>query len=363
MDCVSPCLTTTAEQVDALKHQLDLLTKERDAALAQQYLVTQRLQNLLGVLPAGVIVIDGRGQIREANAVAKHLLREPLVGLLWRDIIARDFSPKDDDGHEVSTYAGRRLSIAMSPLQGEPGQLLLLQDLTQTRHLQAQCAHNQRLSALGQMVASLAHQIRTPLSAALLYASHLSEKELTVDNQRRFASKLKDRLLDLERQVRDMLIFAKGDLPLLDRVEPSQLMQSLKSAMETRIASHKVRWQCDIYQAVILCNHDMLVSALSNLLENAIEAGAAPIAIKVHLYQFEGRLRITISDNGQGIDQEIFTKLNEPFVTTKSTGTGLGLSVVKAVVHAHKGQFRLRSRKHFGTCATVVLPVLNEALK
>lgn len=344
--------------IAALRHQVAELTRERDAALGAQLRVETRLANLLAVLPAGVVVIDGRGRVREANSMARMLLGEPLVEMLWRDVIQRDFAPREDDGHEVSTVTGRRLSIAMSPLQGEPGQLLLLQDLTQTRQLQAQAAHSQRLSALGQMVASLAHQIRTPLSAALLYASHLSEKALGLEQQQRFAGKLKERLLDLERQVRDMLIFAKGELPMMDRISPSSLMGSLKNAMEARLADRHVRWQCDQYQGRLLCNQDTLVSALSNLVENAVESGAT--GLKVHLFGRAAELCVAVSDNGEGIDSQIFNKLGEPFVTTKSTGTGLGLSVVKAVVAAHQGQFKLRSRKGFGTCAMVFLPLLTE---
>ncbi|MFX5472275.1 PAS domain-containing sensor histidine kinase, partial [Acinetobacter baumannii] len=92
-----------------------------------------------------------------------------LVGMLWREVIARCFAPREDDGHEISLRDGRRLSIATRSLNGEPGQLILLNDLTDPRRPQEQLARHERLSALGRMVASLAHQIRTPLSAALLY--------------------------------------------------------------------------------------------------------------------------------------------------------------------------------------------------
>src|SRR3990167_8136157 len=128
------------------------------------------------------------------------------------------FAPREDDGHEISLKDGRRLAMATRSLNGEPGQLILLTDLTETRRLQEQLSRHERLSALGRMVASLAHQIRTPLSAALLYASHLTEQVLPVDQQQRFASRLKERLHELEHQVRDMLVFARGDLPLPDRL-------------------------------------------------------------------------------------------------------------------------------------------------
>lgn len=199
-------------RVTELKGQLALVSAQRMQELAEKERLALRLQSLLDLLPGGVIVIDGQGVVREANPVARNLLGQPLVGMLWRQVIARSFAPREDDGHEVSLRDGRRLSIATRSLHGEPGQLVLLNDLTETRRLQDQLSRHERLSALGRMVASLAHQIRTPLSAALLYASHLAEQELPVEQQQRFAGRLKERLHELEHQVRDMLVFARGDL-------------------------------------------------------------------------------------------------------------------------------------------------------
>src|SRR5690606_34713 len=180
--------------------------------------------------PGGVVVLDGRGVVREANPAARELLGEPLEGQLWRELIRERFAPRDDDYHEVSLRSGRRVSLATRSLQGEPGQIILLTDLTETRRLQAQLARNERLSALGRMVASLAHQIRTPLSTALLYASHLNQPELTATHRQRFSQRLKDRLQAIELQVRDMLLFAKGDLPLNSQGAARALFRGVRQA-------------------------------------------------------------------------------------------------------------------------------------
>ena len=213
-------------RVTELKGELAVVSAQRMQELAEKERLANRLQNLLDLLPGGVIVIDAQGIVREANPAACELLGLPLEGELWRHVIARCFAPREDDGHEISLKDGRRLSISTRSLDAEPGQLVLLNDLTETRHLQDQLARHERLSSLGRMVASLAHQIRTPLSAALLYASHLTEQALPVETQQRFAGRLKERLHELEHQVRDMLVFARGELPLTDRVTPKVLMQS-----------------------------------------------------------------------------------------------------------------------------------------
>lgn len=348
------------ERMSELKGQLAEASAQRLRELDEKERLANRLQSLLDLLPGGVIVIDGQGVVREANPVALELLGEPLEGLLWREVISRSFAPRKDDGHEVSLKDGRRVSIATRSLNGEPGQLILLTDLTETRRLQEQLARHERLSSLGRMVASLAHQIRTPLSSALLYASHLEQGGLSVERQQRFAGRLKDRLNELEHQVRDMLVFARGDLPLEDRLFPTQLMAALRAAAETRLQGARVRWQCDVRGGVLLCNRDTLVGALLNLIENALQASPDEPRLKIHLYARGALMHVSVSDSGVGIDAVTLARLGEPFFTTKATGTGLGLAVVKSIARAHSGTLALRSRPGRGTCATLRLPLLPE---
>jgi two-component system sensor histidine kinase FlrB len=239
--------------------------------------------------------------------------------------------------------------------------LVLLTDLTETRRLQDQLARHERLSALGRMVASLAHQIRTPLSAALLYASHLTEQVLPVEQQQRFAGRLKERLHELEHQVRDMLIFARGDLPLPDRLTPKALFEALQAAAEPHVRGMNVRWQCDSRDGELLCNRDTLVGTVLNLIENSIQAAGREVRLKIHLYQRGNSLRLSVSDSGPGIDCVTLARLGEPFFTTKTTGTGLGLAVVKAVARAHQGELQMRSRIARGTCALLILPLIPAA--
>ncbi len=207
-------------RVTELKGELAYAGAQRLQELAEKERLANRLQNLLDLLPGGVIVIDGMGVVREANPAAIDLLGQPLLGCF--------VAASKTTAHEVYPE-GRAQAVHCHPvsLDAEPGQLVLLNDLTETRRLQEQLARHERLSSLGRMVASLAHQIRTPLSAAMIYASHLAEQELPVETQQRFAGRLKDRLHELEHQVRDMLVFARGELPLTDRLQPGALFQAI----------------------------------------------------------------------------------------------------------------------------------------
>ena len=123
------------QQVVQLRRQLADAQAQRTRELAEKARLAGRLQNVLNLLPGGVIILDGRGVVREANPAARALLGEPLEGQLWRDLIQQRFAPREDDYHEVSLRTGRRVSLATRSLEGEPGQLILINDLTETRQL------------------------------------------------------------------------------------------------------------------------------------------------------------------------------------------------------------------------------------
>jgi two-component system sensor histidine kinase FlrB len=345
-------------RVDELQGRLEQFSLQRIQELAEGERMARRLQNILDLLPGGVVIIDGHGRVREANPVARELLGEPLVGALWRDVISRCFAPRKDDGHEISLRNGRRVSLATRSLEDEPGQLVMLQDMTETRLLQEQLARHERLSSLGRMMASLAHQIRTPLSAALLYAGHLSERPLPFEQQQRFALRIKERLQELEHQIRDMLVFARGELPLSDRLTPKELFDALRAAADSHVQGLQVRWQCDARGGELLCSRDTLVGAILNLINNAVQAGGPQVRLKIHLLRRGDSLRLVVSDSGPGIEPAVLARLGEAFFTTKTAGTGLGLAVVKAVARAHRGDLHLRSRVGRGTCAILELPLI-----
>ncbi|WP_137167765.1 sensor histidine kinase [Salinimonas lutimaris] len=321
-----------------------------------------RLSDLLQVMPNGVIVLDGSGIVRQANRQAMELLGEPLEGEIWRSIITRSFKPRADDGHEVSLIDGRRVKLSITPLQNEPGQLIVITDLTETRQLQARVSHMQRLSSLGKMVASLAHQIRTPLSAAMLYAANLSRPDLDKSATQRFASKMSDRLQELEGQVNDMLLFAKSGE---DQVVGAITATDIKLAVAPTALSIGDQHQQTIVfegfeQSVSLTgNITALQGALLNLIHNACQVNPAGGQIILRASIHHQNLQITVSDQGPGIEQAQVKRIFEPFYTTKTHGTGLGLAVVKSVANSHKGSLSVHNLPGGGASFVMCLPVLN----
>lgn len=349
-------------KVSQLKTDLSEEESQRRKQLKEKEKIANRLSTLLEILPAGVVLLDENGMVTECNPAAKELLGEPLEGLAWLDVIKRCFSPKHDDGHEVSLKDGRRVRIETRSMQSGQGQLILLSDLTETRLLQEKVSRAERLSSLGRMMASLAHQIRTPLSTAMLYAGHLAQIDFDESLRIPLAEKLLSRLSHLEHQIRDMLIFAKGDARLAEKLAVNDFAEALKQAAEPvcQNAGVKCSWTISGINKVIMCNKETLVGACLNLVNNSIEAGmnAKKTNLKIDIALFcedESHLTLIVKDNGPGIPGTNMNKVFEPFFTTKPQGTGLGLAVVQAVVKAHKGEFSVRSSKQ-GVIAMVRLP-------
>ncbi|WP_297792120.1 ATP-binding protein [uncultured Marinobacter sp.] len=351
---------TLESRVNQLSGELTAESLQRQQELEEKEKLADRLSTLLTALPAGVVVLDSQGVVTQTNPAAISLLGEPLDGERWVDVIRRCFAPRRDDGHEVSLKDGRRVSIEIRTMENQPGQLILLTDLTETRHLQSQLAHAQRLSAMGKMVASLAHQIRTPLSAAILYGGHLSQEDLDEEMRQRCASRLMSRLTHLEQQVRDMLIFARGETRLAEELSAETLVSALGSALDGLKLSAGVEVNLDsqVEDCRVMCNRDALVGACTNLVNNSVEAGATRVVVQ--LAPIEGELVIRVVDNGPGFEAGQAGQLMEAFYTTKSHGTGLGLAVVQAVVKAHQGRFAMQSPEQGGAVATLTLPLVGQ---
>lgn len=347
-------------RVAVLNGEINALSAQRMEELREKERLADQLEGLLRILPTGVIVIDRSGRIQRANPAAEQMLVHDklpeLTGAVWSSVIQIAFRPQEHDGHEISLHNGRLVSLDTCALEGF-GQLVVLNDMTATRSLQAEVSRHQRLAGMGRMVASMAHQIRTPLSAAMLYTENLSKPGITEVQRQRFAEKIQSRLEHLEQQVRDMLIFAKGDTKLVDRQLSGELLQALRDSCAAALerSGSQMNVLNEAPDAQVICNSDTLISAFGNLVNNAIEAVGQNAALDLRVYTSDNQLMFDFHDHGPGIPDEVLRQLGEPFVTTKANGTGLGLPVVQAVVRAHHGEFTLFNVKG-GTCARVSLP-------
>jgi two-component system sensor histidine kinase FlrB len=327
----------------------------------------QLADKLIEVMPTGLVMLDGNGIVVKINQVAINLLDEPILGQPWFNVIARSFNPREDDWHEISLKDGRRVKLEITTLGSQPGQLIMITDLTETRLLQDKLAQMQRLSSLGKMVSTLAHQIRTPLSAAILYSENLLTSNLAETPRLKFQEKLNARLHDLEQQVNDMLLFSKsGKEQVVAPVNVNELVNDAVSSMDALLGKAKaiVKVQQSKESLNILGNKNALTGAIQNLLHNSLQAASnsniLTPEINILIYNQANHLYLSFQDNGPGIEPSISDKIFQPFYTSSSKGTGLGLAVVKSVVNAHQGEISLLSQVDSGAHFVIKLPLIGQ---
>jgi two-component system sensor histidine kinase FlrB len=349
-------------RVARLNEELTAARSERLQQLAEKERLANRLERLLTALPAGVVVLDGNGVVQETNPAACTILGVQLENRIWDEIADEIFTRGGDDGHDITVSSGKRINLSVSPLGSEPGHIILIHDVTEKRALQERLDRHRHLSAMGEMTASLAHQIRTPLASALLYAGNLNREGLEGEDRSRFTDKLISRLRYLENMVNDMLVFARGGKLHVERVAldglVAELIQLLEQPFKSQGAEFKIT---DNVPAIAFPgNREALLGALQNLAINAMQAGES-VRVSLSIATDDKNLILTMQDNGPGIEAPIRERIFEPFFTTRSNGTGLGLAVVRAVVLAHHGDIQLDSLPGQGTAFRIYIPLRDTA--
>lgn len=325
-------------QVLELSEELAAARSERMIQLAEKERLADRLERLLETLPAAVVVLDGEGRIREFNPAAERLLGRLGLGCRWSDYLNENAYSVEPRSNELKLKNGRLLTLTSSTLEQAPGRIIVMLDMTETRRLQERLNRRERLTAMGEMSAKLAHQLRTPLSTALLYTSHLAADQLDPARRRQFAAKLRDRLQHMERQIHDILSFARGGEAGSDPICLSECLGAFVAASEQLLESAGVSLTLEDRsrgQACMNGRQDVLQGLFGNLLENAMQHGADTIAVTLRVAR---DIEIDFADNGSGIPEALRHQIFDPFFTTRSGGTGLGLAVVQNLVLNHGGE-------------------------
>ncbi len=356
---LSASLCDSVDRLNATASQIKTSREDQSTpACVDNEKLAQHLRALIDAIPGGVVVLDPQGLVVETNAAAATLLGEPLNQQPWREVVNRVFLPELDQG-ELKTEDGRQFSISTRPLGYEPGQILLLSDVTQTRQLQRAAQQNLHLMTMGKMMASLAHQIRTPLASSMLYLSQIVDGDMDSDTSQAFSEKALARIKHIEKMINDMLVFAHGGQFNMCQFSIRELIVELQDQLRPQIEQRRASLEIsgDEINAQLRGNKDALLGALGNLCMNSLDAADQQprIRIKIKL-TLRGMLSITVADNGCGIDIATRKHLFDPFFSTKVDGTGLGLAVVKSVIESHQGRIAVASKPGKGSRFRIFLP-------
>ena len=357
---VSRALTLAYQELQGRVESLTAELAVANGELRRQYeakeALSERLSLLLNALPGGVVVLDSLACVSEANPAARELFGAAVVGAVWPLLVQTRLVATDTPGEWQ--FADRRLSIVESPLDSAGGRILLIHDVTAAHDLKVELERKQRLAAMGEMAAALAHQLRTPLATALLYSANLGRADLPEPARVRFAEKTMVQLQRLERLIQEVLLFARGESIGRDVIPVRQLLGDAAQTVQPLFLEKNVafRVDCHVGEMAVTGSRKALAGALVNLLENALQACVAGGQVMLDASIGDGQLCISVRDTGAGIAPEVRPRVFEPFFTTRGQGTGLGLAIALGVARAHGGTISVHSIAGEGSEFIVRLP-------
>jgi two-component system sensor histidine kinase FlrB len=325
---------------DSLTGEVAQLRLQLQEAHAGNAHLAARLAALVKGIPGGVLLLDSLGDIQESNPGASDLLGDPLLGQSFAAVLARAAANPGGAVEHTELRNGRFVNISRRHLSGS-GEVVLVADITESHMMQVLLTRQQRLLTLGELAAGLAHQIRTPLAAALLYASQMTLPNRTGEDLARCGEKTVGSLKQLDKLVNDMLAFAHGGAAR-EAVSVSALLEQVAQWLRPVLrAGIRLTIRTEAPDLMVRANAPSLVSAVLNLATNALQAATADLDLELLARRSGDRAQIVVSDNGPGVPAQIRERIFEPFFTTRARGNGIGLAFVRSTIEAHHGSVRL----------------------
>lgn len=361
---------TFSEQIDFMGMRLEESSKEIEILSNLNDLIVRNI-------PSGLMTISPEGQVDFSNAQAEEILHDDkLKGRRLLDVLPEIYHSlnqftftgeerilREELDWEIDGQS-RVLEVTASPLRDDQredqGFLLILQDLTDLKKMERQLRQKEKLAAVGQLAAGIAHEIRNPL-ASISGSIQLLVGQPDLDPERAKLMNIVLREIDrLNNLISEFLEYVR---PEEIRKEAIDLNVLVKEVLE-QIRFNKSLRQ-DIGQKVeleartwITGHRDKLKQALLNIVINSYQAmEMVPEAeLTVMTYEEKGRVVLKISDSGVGIPSDIIDRIFEPFHTTKPKGTGLGLAITHKILEAHEAVVGVESQPSVGTTFKVEFP-------
>lgn len=349
-----------------------------DRQIAQQRAISETLRalntNIIRSMRSGLMTTDLEGLIYLANPTAETILERPspaLIGHRLSDILPiaamdsigqrAEFTLRFDEREKV-------IGISANPLQaddhGRVGWILNFRDLTQLRHLEREVQARERMSALGRMAASIAHEIRNPLAAIAGSVSLLGSFGQVDEDGRRLISIVRDESQRLNRTLNDFLAYARDYQYRWEPVDLRQLLQELEPLLRQHplAAGAELRLELGSLPIPLLGDNDRLRQVFWNLAANAFKAMAGTGLLTVRARPSAAGIRLEFSDTGPGVPPEDAERIFEPFHSGFAGGTGLGLATCYSIIEAHGGKLWVEPAATGGACFVLQLPLAAPAI-
>jgi PAS domain S-box-containing protein len=230
------------------------------------------------------------------------------------------------------------------------------------KEAQAQLVQRERLAALGQMAATVAHELRNPLMTIRLGVEHLGRDLAEADSRHRYIARIQANIERIDRIVEDILHVVRTPQPTLAPALLRNVIETEVAGWELPLAEKKITCHLQLTDDLppLRLDPDQMSRVLGNLISNSVDALPPGGEIKITLNLVGQNQVMTFADNGPGIASEHLAQIFEPFFTTKSRGTGLGLYIIKQIIDYHKGQITVWSQVGQGTRFIITLPCRSE---
>ena len=345
-----------------------------------------RFRTLFRAAPDAVLTVLQSGRIREANDAVRDIVGLDPIQVVGRFIVDFVVDADRDRLHDALDAAfargpsrlevrfaregsARVVAIVASRLpEADPPTVLVTgRDITSEREMRSRLMETERLAAVGELVAGVAHEVNNPLSSISAFAQLLVRDGGLTPTQRDSIDVIKSEAIRASQVVKDLLAFARRSEPRRDPLDLNQLVdRTLRlRGFELNASRIKIEPSLALDLPAVLGDARQLQQVILNLITNALQAMAAQgggtlgVATRYDL----GRVILEVSDTGPGIPSEARERIFEPFFTTKEEGegTGLGLSVSYGIVSAHGGTIDLAEVSEKGTRFVVTLPAVSDA--
>ncbi len=351
-------------------------------SLAERNRLANYLNRILESLDSGVIVTDQSGIINIFNSAAERytgIKAQVALGKDYYDIMGEAGSKEAEEilkGRRTSVSgerefqlpdgliipAGYSITVLRQLDDDQTGGLVeILYDLTEIKKLEDNLKKISTLAALGEMAATVAHEIRNPIAGISGFASLLMRDLELGDKNRISAEKIKSGVASLEAIVENLLDFTRSVRPDIQNAEPSKLIEeAVKDFQEEEVKdSHSISVEYGSRKLVARLDPHLFKQIVINLVKNAVQAQPDGGQVKLTLDSSpSSNLILKVEDTGPGIPDDDFDKIFTPFFTTKTNGTGLGLATVKKLVELHAGQVTAANISGGGAVFTIEIPLI-----